>query len=79
MPALPSLSESMDHFLFLCPEKLTVWTLVWHTYFGEHTFDVDHVRSALHQLQFPRFDSLSLMLYPEVIFGLALLGTWHSH
>ncbi|KAG1168815.1 hypothetical protein G6F70_008902 [Rhizopus microsporus] len=71
-------SESMDHFLFLCPEKLTAWTSIWHTYFGEHTFNVDHVRSALHQLQFPRIDSLLLTLDPEVIFGLALLGIWRS-
>ena len=69
----------MDHFLFLCTEKLTVWTSIWHTYFGEYTFNIDHVRSALYQLQFPCFDSLSLMLDPEMIFGLALLGIWRSH
>ncbi|ORE13046.1 hypothetical protein BCV71DRAFT_251968 [Rhizopus microsporus] len=60
--------EPMDHFLFLCPEK-----------FDQHTFIVDHVRSALHQLQFPRLDSFSPMLDPEVIFGLASLGIWRSH
>ncbi|ORE10161.1 hypothetical protein BCV72DRAFT_333161 [Rhizopus microsporus var. microsporus] len=49
------------------------------SYFGEHAFSADRVHSALHQLQFPRFDSLSPILNPEEIFGLALLGIWRSH
>lgn len=30
--------ETMDHVLFLCLEKLTVWISICQTYFGEHTF-----------------------------------------
>lgn len=75
MLALPSFKRIYGS---LC-ETITVWTYIWHTYSDEHTFYVDHVCSALYQLQFPCFDSLSPMLDPEMILVLMSLRVWCSH
>ena len=72
---------------FCVLRNLTVWTSIWHTYFGEHTFSVDHVRSALHQLQFPRLDSFSpagswgdfrFSVIGNMALTLAICFQWHS-
>ncbi|KAG1153812.1 hypothetical protein G6F37_010016 [Rhizopus arrhizus] len=69
--------EDPEHFLFLCPKKLTIWRLIWRQFFGVMDVELSAIRKALYNLTFPR--QKLRFIQNDTIVGCTFLGIWKAH
>ena len=69
--------ETIEHFVFLCPQKLPFWSSIWSQYF-QNSFDSYRLTQALLYLSFPH-TKLGIDLDREIIFSSSLLALWRAH
>jgi len=69
--------EDPEHFLFLCPKKLTIWRLIWRQFFGVMDVELSAIRQALYNLTFPR--QKLRFIQNDTIVGCTFLGIWKAH
>jgi hypothetical protein len=76
-PVCKNLEEIPSHFLFDCPQKLAVWSLLWNSQF-EQPFSKYSLRRALFLLDFPKCRSDTVPA-PSIFIGIILLAIWRNH
>ncbi|KAG1489524.1 hypothetical protein G6F52_009557 [Rhizopus delemar] len=75
----PDQEETLEHFLYLCPQKLLVWQSIWNEHFPTQYFSSFSVAHALFQLKFPPVPASSLDISSAAIIGHTLLSVWRAH
>ncbi|KAI8370310.1 hypothetical protein BD560DRAFT_329629, partial [Blakeslea trispora] len=74
--------ETFEHFIFSCPLKLSVWQLVWNTFFvGPVDLSVDNLplQQSVLSLSFPPLLPSFSTSEASVIIGSTLLCLWRAH
>src|SRR6478735_11242638 len=77
MSCLQESGRNTFPFLFDCPQKLAVWSLLWDSQF-EQPFSKYSLRRALFLLDFPKCRSDTVHA-PSIFIGIILLATWRNH
>ncbi|EIE77754.1 hypothetical protein RO3G_02458 [Rhizopus delemar RA 99-880] len=76
-PVCKNLEETPSHFLFDCPQKLAIWSLLWDSQF-EQPFSKYSLRRALFLLDFPKCRPDTVHA-PSVFISTILLAIWRNH
>ncbi|KAI9012596.1 hypothetical protein CLU79DRAFT_709178 [Phycomyces nitens] len=71
-------TDSIEHFLYMCPLKWPVWSDAWLTYFGCRPEPFD-VHQALFHLQLSTSAPLEHCLDPSQAISCILLSLWRAH
>ncbi|KAI8360749.1 hypothetical protein EDC96DRAFT_445189, partial [Choanephora cucurbitarum] len=70
--------DTLEHFLWLCPIKLTVWSFIWSLYFDASS-STEALSYAITSLKFPALTSHYANTNSSSIFGSTLLSIWRAH
>ena len=76
-PVCKNLEETPSHFLFDCPQKLVVESLLWDSQFKQ-PFSKYSLRRALFLLDFPKCRSDTVHA-PSIFIGIIFLAIWRNH
>ncbi|OBZ81573.1 hypothetical protein A0J61_10378 [Choanephora cucurbitarum] len=70
--------DTLEHFLWLCPLKLTVWSSIWSTHF-ETAFTLNALSCSILSLEFSTPLKLSLNSKPSEIICSTMSSIWRAH
>ncbi|KAI8321556.1 hypothetical protein EDC96DRAFT_597400 [Choanephora cucurbitarum] len=75
---LPLDDDTLDHFLWLCPIKLPMWSALWPLFFKD-SFSIAALSQAFTSCNFPVTLASSPIADPSSVFGSILVSIWRAH